>query len=375
MKRNNRNWMHIYGCKFLIFATLSINADAQEFRAHPFLEFGIEGYISAHSEIVDLDGDGDLDIAVANGRHWPQGNMIYLNDGKGRMTESYRLGNVNRASYIVRAGDLDKDGDADLIVIGDKLPIEIYKNNGDGQFSEPEYLSNSESYARGAVLADINNDQLPDLVVVPRRGESKAYLGNGNGGFTGELVLPVPTKGATGIYADDLDLDGDIDLVAGLRDDQPSVVLINTDDGFVMRELPNSVGDHRQVLVGQFTNDDFKDVILGDINGGVRLFKGLEGGFFEEPVYITEKDVSARSLAKGDLNRDGNMDIIIGGDEQSNIALYSNSDDTFESVELTQEANDTYGTAVGDLNGDGFLDLIFSNSESANVVLLNKHKQ
>ena len=360
-------------CAFFASLPVMVSANAAEFIAHPFLEFGIEGFLSAHAELVDIDGDNDLDIVVANGRHWPQANMIYLNDGGGRMTESYRLGDVNRASYIIRAGDLDNDGDADLAVLGDNLPIEIYINAGSGKFDAPTYLPDSKSFARGAVLADINNDKFPDLIMVPRRGESKAYLGDGKGSFKSSIVLPVPVIGATGVYADDLDMDGDVDLVVALRDEQSSVVLMNNDGRFEKRELPNSIGDHRQALVGQFTNDDYKDVILANIDGGILLFKGLKDGFFEQPVPVAGTEISARSLAKGDLDQDGDLDIIVGGDEQSNIALYNKGNELFEAVELSKEADDTYGVELGDLNGDELLDIVFSNSESANVILLNRH--
>ena len=125
--------------------------------------------------------------------------------------------------------------------------------------------------------------------------------------------------------------------------------------------------------MGQFTNDDYKDVILANIEGGIQLFKGLKDGFFEQPIAIAGTEISARSLAKGDLDQDGDLDIVVGGDEQSNIALYNKGNELFESLVLTKEADDTYGAEIGDLNGDELLDIVFSNSESANVILLNRH--
>lgn len=358
--------------QIVLFLWLPANCFATDFRSHPFLEFDIEGRLSAHSELVDIDRDGDLDIVVANGRHWPQANMIYLNDGRGRMIESFRLGAKNKASYIVRSGDLDGDGDSDLVVIGDNLPIEVYTNN-DGSFDEPKYLLKSRSYARGAVLTDLNGDKKVDLVVVPRRGKSRLYFGNGIGSFSDSNELPIPVVGATGVVAGDIDYDGDVDLVAALRDDQSSVLLINDGKGsFVSKPLLGSEGDHRQALIGEFTNDDYQDIILGDLNGNIKLIVGTPNGSFKQPIIINDKALFARSLASGDLDDDGDLDVVVGGDEQTNFALYNLGNGKFRVVELTTEANDTYGVSLGDLNNDGLLDIVFSNSESSNVILLNR---
>lgn len=111
--------------------------------------------------------------------------------------------------------------------------------------------------------------------------------------------------------------------------------------GAMLADRINSIGDHRQALVGQFTNDDYKEVILANIDCGIQLFTGLKDGFFEQPIAIAGTEISARSLAKGDLDQDGDLDVVVGGDEQPNITLYNKGNELFEAVLLTKEADDT----------------------------------
>lgn len=51
-----------------------------------------EVYRSASVRCADFDGDGDLDIVLANGRHWPQQNFLFLNQGRARFNVAQRIG-------------------------------------------------------------------------------------------------------------------------------------------------------------------------------------------------------------------------------------------------------------------------------------------
>ena len=71
------------------------------FEAHPFKTLGTRTDRTASLAFGDLDGDGDLDAVVANGRHWAQQNEVFINNGTGSFTLSRPLGEERATSYAV----------------------------------------------------------------------------------------------------------------------------------------------------------------------------------------------------------------------------------------------------------------------------------
>ena len=63
-----------------------------DFKNHPYGSLGKDNLLSANTSIGDIDNDGDVDIAVANGRHWSQFNQIFYNDGSGFFRRSKLIG-------------------------------------------------------------------------------------------------------------------------------------------------------------------------------------------------------------------------------------------------------------------------------------------
>jgi hypothetical protein len=66
----------------------------------------------------DLNGDGNLDIVLVKGRHWPLMSRALLGDGRGRFPTAYNLGDLPYRSYSGRLVDIDGDGDLDVVLIG-----------------------------------------------------------------------------------------------------------------------------------------------------------------------------------------------------------------------------------------------------------------
>jgi hypothetical protein len=124
--------------------------------------------------LADLDGDGDLDAFLANGRNeYPEPNTVLLNDGKGRFQDTgQQLGHAE--SWAVVLHDFDNDGDADALV-SNGCWGKYFWNDGSGYFPESQtYFPGShmvsmpevEGYAVGLwrfKLADLNSDGVIDL--------------------------------------------------------------------------------------------------------------------------------------------------------------------------------------------------------------------
>src|SRR6185436_7734730 len=92
---------------------------------------------SANVSMGDLDGDGDLDIVLAKGRHDPYVDKVLLNDGKGHFITS-DLGPAADRTYTAALADLDGDRELDLVVSNDSPDKTLlYFNDGKGRFTVP----------------------------------------------------------------------------------------------------------------------------------------------------------------------------------------------------------------------------------------------
>lgn len=165
---------------------------------------------------TDYDGDGDIDIIAAN----RTGNLvIFRNDNFGNFSlippESI-MDIPHRAGDGISMGDIDCDGDLDMLLVSEGPPsvAYLYKNNGIGFFLLTRSWSDVSGYMGG--FADLDNDGDLDLVFA---GDSLCYLNDGDGLFQPgpELHRP-PIKDPRSIAFADIDNDGDIDFAMADRD-------------------------------------------------------------------------------------------------------------------------------------------------------------
>ena len=341
-----------------------------DFKQHPFLEFDIEENRSADVALADMDSDGDLDVIVANGRHWAQQDFIFFNIGNGKLLEALPLGLSKSASYTVQAGDLDGDGDIDAVVVRDTLPALSFSNDGRGILTLVGKIPDSDGQARSAILFHADGNGSLDLAVVTRRGSDRLYLGNGHGGFYTGVDLPDDGFGSTGVASGDLDADGDIDLVIARRDGAASVVMRNDGgNNFYPLKLAGSEGDHRKTAIADLNGDGKLDIVLVSTDGLHLLYLQDNQGDYSSFVSFGDKNDTVQALAVGDLDRDGDTDLVAGADG-ANIVYNNDGTGVFVRQTIPSDA-DTYGVAVGDMDGDGFLDIVFANSGSANEVVLS----
>jgi FG-GAP-like repeat len=176
-----------------------------------------------HAEPVDLDRDGDLDILVASlGVLFPNnakiGAVIALeNDGRGRFTNHVLADGIARVSDV-RAGDLDGDGDLDLAVAQfgyNEGQTRWMRNDGRWRFSST--VLQNLSGPINVEIADLDGDGDLDItsLVSQEWEEIYAYVNDGRGNFASRLLWGSTNDdfGSSWLTAADLDKDGDIDFV------------------------------------------------------------------------------------------------------------------------------------------------------------------
>jgi len=220
---------------------------------------------SANVSMGDLDGDGDLDLVLAKGRHQPLLDRVLLSDGKGGFVAS-NLGPKADRTYTAALADLDGDGDLDVLTSND-TPDEklVYLNDGKGGFSVAGTWGVGAWSTRNAAVVDLNGDGRPDVVAANRPGPSYVCLNQGGGRFA-SACIPIPAESATSIVPADFDKDGFVDLAVPSRDGGQSRIYFNDGKAGFARTAPFGPPDAagRAAAAADIDGDGWIDLAVGD---------------------------------------------------------------------------------------------------------------
>jgi hypothetical protein len=320
----------------------------------------------------DLNGDGKLDLVTANSLSNNLSVLLGNDDGTFSASSGLTVGSsgVNGFDlFAVSLADMNHDGKLDLFVTNAfQSTVAILLGNGDGSFAAGS-LNTTGTLPDAVTSADFNGDGKPDLAVANELGESvSVFTGNGKGAFTLKSTPSTGQPGPRAIVAGDLNGDGHQDLAVadGNFGGNAVGVLLGNGDGTFAPAVNYSAGQTPQALgIGDFSSDGHPDLAVADmgqppavtmlINNGDGTFKaGATLSGFTDP----------QSVAVGDFNKDGKLDLavadlVVGA---SNVFIYlGKGDGTFnQGSTIPFASSDTYSIAAGDFNGDGKLDLAVS---------------
>ena len=264
----------------------------------------------------DYDGDGDLDIYLANGAEVPghalavaPTNALYRNDGDGRFSEVTEAVGAGDTGYGMgcAAGDIDNDGDLDLYVTNLGANV-LYRN---------------DDTTEGRRFADI----APEAGVADERWGSSCAFG-------------------------DVDGDGFVDLY----------VATYTDFSYDNHKICRESGADLHLYCGPEAYDG-----VGDI-----LFRNLGGQTFDDVTVAAglEQTVGKElGVILGDVDRDGDLDIYLASDQTRNFLFLNDGQGRFDEHSLLTgtaynedgEAEGGMGVDLGDYDADGWLDLFVTN--------------
>lgn len=326
---------------------------------------------SANASVGDLDGDGDLDVVLAKGRHWPLHNRILLNDGRGNF-QAKNLGSQPDRSYTAALGDIDKDGDLDIVVSNDKPDAKMtYKNDGKGNFALASSWGDRSWNTRNITLVDMDRDNSLDLVVANRKSPSYIILNDGQGNFAKPKWIVIPSESSTTIVPADFDRDGFVDLAVPHRDGGASRILFSDDKLSFQRTTTfgPAVSSTRACAAGDLNSDGAIDLIVGDDRLGTSVWFNDGQGNFQKTIAIGEPKLVAYSIATGLMNQDDRLDVIIGySSGGSRVFLNDGTGTKFQELSFGDEKGAVYGIALGDLNGDHSNDIVQARSDAPNAV-------
>ncbi|MCY2986823.1 MAG: S8 family serine peptidase, partial [Planctomycetota bacterium] len=283
---------------------------------------------------ADFNRNGQPDLAVVNNI---SSNVTILLDFDGTRFASEVYVTVGVLPNAVISGDVDHDGDLDLVVTNEfNNNVSILRNDGQGHFTADAVAPTVGNHPFGVATGDFNEDGRLDLAVADfgtnpggaDLGDVRVLLADGSGGFQSYIACPVGF-GPAALVVGDLDGDGHLDLA-----------------------------------VANFLSDNVT-VCRGHGNGTFTAVATLAGG--SGPMDIDAVD----------LEGDGDLDLLVTSGKSEKVGILRNRVSQgvfeFEPAESFGVANfpgaSQISLATGDLDGNGTVDLALANSQENNVVV------
>ena len=300
--------------------------------------------------VGDFNGDGKLDVAVANGV--TNTLSILLGNGDGTLQAATTVGLAGQP-FAIFAADFNADGKKDLAVLlytgvaasGVTYADAILMSNGDGTFSQSTFTAPS-----GLAVGDFNGDGKTDLVLygLPTGASAAIKFGNGDGTFT-DSPLPFSTFPF-----------------------QPSYVVVGDFNG-----------DGKMDIYGEFVGRGSRGAFL---QAGYMAIGHGDGTFTVTYTGLFNQGIGGQNLLVGDFNRDGKLDVagvfpgplagsLTGNPPPSIKILYGAGDGTFNGYATTPAGpstgfftSTTSAMVSGDFDGNGALDFAWATGAGINVV-------
>ena len=266
---------------------------------------GTWGNIAA---VGDFDGDGIPDLVVAGstpfemGGSEPAGSLTILaGKGDGTFTQSASpaitgLGDLV-GEAVFAAADLNGDGNLDLALVNQSAnSVSTLLSNGNGTFTQLATTYPTGTVPYGVAVADFNGDGIPDLVISSDQGIATVLLGKGDGTFTAAPSITVALPENAGVATADFNQDGKVDLVFAGANGSALVYLGNGNGTFTLSQYV-SAGDFQWgVAVGDFNGDGVPDFALTMRNESTTSL-GASSVWVELTQLTTSATASASSLS------------------------------------------------------------------------------
>ena len=339
----------------------------------------------------DIDGDGDLDLALCGESDEGRVTLIYENRS-GALTELSNevIGVQNESSGGLAWGDYDGDGDLDLALAGMSdagRAAWIYTNNGGGRLTcDSAQVLTAVNHASVA-WGDVDNDGDLDLLVMGYDGAARRtilYRNDPLGMLSPDAATLIGLSAGSADWGD-FDCDGDLDLVlTGHDGSQRRAIYYENDPTGTLTEdgshgLPGvNLSD---VACGDFDNDrDLDLAFTGELETGgpraARIYENDAAGNFTQ-LGGELLQIYRSSCAWGDYDNDGDLDIAFCGYTGSGLhtQLYENTGSGFSMNAFIFPGVNRGSLSWADVDGDGMLELFINGTDFSNTKFARLYKR
>ncbi len=286
-----------------------------------FVEELIDGRSSLGSEVElgDIDGDGDPDLVVAGARPgivWRENRHALKDFGPQRVVD-------DAGAQAAAVGDIDGDRHQDIVAVESDGSVVWFPNrDGKGTFGARRVVAPSGANAVSPAIAGADLDGDGDLdVLVSTTGEDRvSWFENvdGVGSFGPARGLAATTAAVADLSAVDLDGDGDLDVLAASPDDNTVTWYENMDRKGTFsgpRYLSRNLTAVRSTVAADIDGDGDLDILAPSRDRGIVWFENVDGlGHFGAPRSVTDWAQDPRDVGRiraADIDGDGRVDVLV----------------------------------------------------------------
>ncbi len=265
---------------------------------------------------VDFDGDGDLDLFVGGRVTGFQygispNSYLLINNGKGYFKDATAqlAPSLRKCGMVTDAvwADYDKDGDPDLIVVGEWMPVKIFENNN-GKLAEnksSKVLDAVKGFWQTIKAEDFDRDGDVDFIVGNLGTNTKFKKGNSSG---------------LRMFVKDIDGNGTVDHILSYKKGEEWYPVASKDE--LGKQLPflNKKFTNYQQFAGKtidqlFNADELKDALILEVNKFASIYLENKGNKQFDIINLPEEAQVSKifSFSTNDVDGDGAMDILLGG--------------------------------------------------------------
>ena len=322
---------------------------------------------------ADVDGDGDIDVLSAS----QIDNKIAWYESDGASPPAWTPHTISTsasAALSVFAADVDGDGDIDALsasFLDDK--IAWYENNGASPPGwTPHTISTSAVEPDSVFAADVDGDGDTDVLAASYLNGTAWYENDGaSPPVWTPRTISTSAGGAVSVFAADVDGDGDVDALSATLDNNKITFYenrtIHRNASFPNHHVAASTGvaGPASVETGDIDSDGDIDMLRADGQGDTIRWLENDGagvpGWTNRLIGPAPAGLEYAELK--DLDRDGDLDVIMASGTSDTVAWYENGGGavptwTIHTISTSQDGP-LYATA-GDLDGDGDLDVVAS---------------
>jgi predicted nucleotidyltransferase len=285
----------------------------------------------------DYDNDDDLDILITGyDNNWNPIAKVYRNTG-GSFSEDTGISLTGVGASTVAFGDYDNDGDLDILLTGEfsynNVTAKVYRNTG-GSFSEDIGISLTGVVDSSVAFGDYDNDGDLDILLTGYSDSgiiAKVYRNTG-GSFSEDTGISLTGVVNSSVAFGDYDNDGDLDILLTGYSSSGNIAKVYRNTGGSFSEdtgIKLTGVKSGSAVFGDYDNDGDLDILLTGSSDSVYIAKVYRntGGSFSEDTDISLTGVRYSSVAFGDYDNDGDLDILLTGDSDSDQScrIYKNN--------------------------------------------------